>query len=623
MGNNTGKEYASLSNDELVRRAKGFLLPVIHNAQSVAEWKRIVSAAVPPNAIESGDSDAWFTKEHRFRLSEWEPWDLEGLGLDENENLQNEAREWLMRGLRWMIGFHHEMAIVCMRRALVIEPRIPLAFAVVGLCHGPNYNVHQFNGYYEISEQENGFPSQKQAFEASQTALDLKHLVSSEKWQMVIKALAKRIVWPPSESAPELLEQFSSDLRKIWEKFSDDPDIGCLFAESMMQLSPWMLYNVHDDSKALHTDEIRSVLSKCLGEHPQHPGLLHLWTHLIEMSPNPSDAFPLADGLRSIALDLGHLLHMPSHIDMQIGRYKEAVESNSQAIVADMKAVAFAVKNDLLFSLYAGYIAHDFHSLCYVAMHAGLEKIATHQGWALKCFVNKVISEFPHRKADLDMYHVVFVHVAIRFGKWDEILEYPMEKDNESFFATNTTLRYARGLAFAAKGDTESARKEQAAFEKARSSEQVNYRVMHNNSATRMFAVNSRMLEGEILYRGGFLEESFKHLREAIDLEDNLAYDEPPGQMQPVRHALGALLLESGDAIQATEALEQDLKLHPCNVWALRGLASCFKAQNLDENSPKFVAIAQQLEKALAIADTDISKSCACAGILKVSQCTD
>mmetsp|Transcript_4484 Transcript_4484/g.6705 ORF Transcript_4484/g.6705 Transcript_4484/m.6705 type:complete len:379 (-) Transcript_4484:630-1766(-) len=331
---------------------------------------------------------------------------------------------WFNRGLNWMFAFNHEEAIRCFERALELEPDFALAWWGIAHSHGPNYNVHQFNGYYEISNKQGGFPCQKTAFEAIQRAALYKHRVTPAG-RALIEALQIRNVWPESKYAHLTIETYSSAMRSVYKEYPNDPDIACLFVESLMQLGPWELFERHSFTPAKQVPELLDVLKKALASSPEHPGLNHLMIHVTEMSSDPAEGLAAAKVLRSCSPDAGHLLHMPSHTDVLVGAYCDAVKTSTNAIKTDFKYVEYANNNGEEFKLYIGYISHDMHMLVYAAMMAGMEGESRANGAALMNFVEDSLKRYPARAIDLDLYHAVFYHVLVRFGKWQDLIEQP------------------------------------------------------------------------------------------------------------------------------------------------------------------------------------------------------
>lgn len=271
-----------------------------------------------------------------------------------------ETGEWFHRGINWMFTFHHEESMRCFRKALALEPDFAMAHWGIAVCNCPNYNVHEKNGWFELSLQEEGFPSQKTAFEAAAQAVRFKGN-ANPAGRALIEAMQIRCVWPANDFARMLQRPYAEALRTVYLDYPEDPDVACIFAEALMQLTPWALFDAHDKTTAKHTPEIALILRTAIAQHPRHPGLLHLFIHLMEMSPTPADALPMADTLRSLSPDCGHLKHMPSHIDVLVGNYQAGARANELALAANARYEVMARREGLEFSMFIGYHAHDFH----------------------------------------------------------------------------------------------------------------------------------------------------------------------------------------------------------------------------------------------------------------------
>jgi tetratricopeptide (TPR) repeat protein len=335
----------------------------------------------------------------------------------------------------------------------------------------------------------------------------------------------------------------------------------------------------------------------------------------MEMSASPQDALPAADLLRDLVPDAGHLRHMPSHIDVLCGNYRDSVVSNQAAVEADRRFVERAGP----LNFYSLYRAHNLHFVVYSAMFEGNSRTALEAADELsgQLTADLLSIESPPMADWLEAFVPLRVHVLIRFGRWDELIAEPLPDDVALYSATTATIHYGRGVAHAAKGQLEQAHAERAAFRAAY--ERIPpTRYLFNNTALDILAIADAMLDGEIAYREERFEAAFAHLRRAIDLDDALPYDEPWGWMQPTRHAYGALLLEQGRVDEAAEVYAADLGLdptlaracqHPGNVWSLHGYHECL--QRLGRTAEAAI-IGQQLALAGARADVPIVASCAC-----------
>jgi len=340
-----------------------------------------------------------------------------------------------------------------------------------------------------------------------------------------------------------------------------------------------------------------------------------MYIHLMEMSPHPERALRAADLLRDLVPDGGHLQHMPTHIDVLCGNYNDVVVSNAEAIAADRK---FLEREGAL-NFYSLYRCHNYHFKLYGAMFLGQYAPALEAA-------EEIVSTLPGELLEVQSppmadwtegFISMKLHVLIRFGKWQEILDTPLPEDQALFCVTTAMLHYAKGIAHAVLGDTDAAAAEQALFEAAY--EKVpETRYVFNNTCRDILTVAREMLNGELAYRRGDYEAAFAHLRRSVDLDDNLPYDEPWAWMQPARHALGALLLEQKRVEEAEAVYRADLGLddtlsracqHPDNVWSLHGYHECLTRLGKNEEA-KLVKL--RLDLALARADQPIKASCFC-----------
>jgi tetratricopeptide (TPR) repeat protein len=383
-----------------------------------------------------------------------------------------------------------------------------------------------------------------------------------------------------------------------------------------MNVNPWRLWTLDGDGNFPNeTLKAKEVLEEGLEEHPKDLGLLHLYIHLMELSASPELAKPAADLLREIAPDQGHLLHMPSHIDMWLGHYEAAIASNVAAIAADQR---YVLQTGHTKDFYKMYRLHNIHFCCWAAMFDGQYGLAKQHALMLQDELTPdLVQDMPGAQI-LEAFYSVLWHVFIRFGKWDEILSADLPKDQNLYPVSLATAHYARGITFASLGRIEEAEAEQKAFMDALEHPLMAERMMINNFVLKdgegTLKVGIHMLEGEILYRKGQFENAFKHLEKAVTVSDNLVYDEPWGWMIPPRHALGALLLEQGRVQDAWEVYQTDLGQYRNNLWSLSGQLECLLAD------PSFRSNQQEIERhirsslhlATARSDQVVRASCFC-----------
>jgi tetratricopeptide (TPR) repeat protein len=337
--------------------------------------------------------------------------------------------------------------------------------------------------------------------------------------------------------------------------------------------------------------------------NPRHPFANHLYIHATEASQHPERGMAAANRLRRLQPGVAHNVHMPSHIDIRCGRWREAIDANLRAIAADQgyrKIVGPPV------GFLNVYVAHNRHMLAYAAMMTGQRALAMKH---IRAMFAEMPSDFLKENAtQAEGFVAMPLEVMVRFGMWNEILAEP-DDYAEYMVGTRAFHHSARAIAYAAKGDTENARQAQAIFlEKAKLVPKEE--VFGNNTAEAILALTARMVEGEILIREDKLDAGIAELREAIKLEDSLNYDEPPGWLIPVRHSLGATLMLNRRYVEAEQIYREDLARSPENGWSLYGLASSLRAQK--RNQTEAAATNAKFKKLWANADTKITSSCLC-----------
>ena len=539
--------------------------------------------------------------------------DLGGYGR-ETSTRSGEAQRWFDRGLVWSYAFNHEEAIRCFERAIADDEDFALAHWGLAYAAGPNYNK-QWDAFDEADLRN----SLRRAYEASVQAVELSASGPAVERDLC-RALTAR--YPAAEPADDLSEWTASYARAMGEVYAahpDDLDVAALYADALMNVTAWALWDLStgEPAEGAHTVEARRVLERALrlAGGSEHPGLLHFYIHLMEMSPWPETALEAANSLRGRAPDAGHLVHMPTHIDVLIGDYERVISDNELAIRADERYVEEAGRLDF----YSLYRAHNHHFRIYGAMFAGRRSTALQAAEALAASIPEELLrvEVPPMADWLESFVPMRLHVLVRFGLWDEIIAEPLPGDPGLYSVTTALTHYAKGVAHAASEQVSEAERERERF-MAAAARVPDTRYLFNNTASDILAVAKAMLDGEIEYRKANHDAAWTHLRRAIELDDTLPYDEPWGWMQPTRHAYGALLLEQGEAQEAAAVYAADLGLdttlsracqHPNNVWSLHGYHECLMRLGRGEEAS---AIKPALDRALAAADIEIKSSCFC-----------
>ncbi len=497
------------------------------------------------------------------------------------------AQKYFDQGLIWMLAFNHDEAIRAYQQAAAFDPNCAMAWWGIALCNGPHINN-------PLMQPERS----KAAWDALQKAVALKGNATPVE-RALIEALTKRYADPAPSDRKSLDEAYATAMRDVWKKYPTDPDVGALFAEAMMDLRPWDLWTKNGQPQP-GTTEVVATIEEVLRLQPNHPGALHLHIHATEASPNPAQALATADRLRRLVPASGHLVHMPTHIDVLTGQWAKASKSNEWAIQADASYRRISPKQDF----YRFYMAHNRHMLSFACMMEGRSKDALQA-------VREMLAEVPEdysktNSALVDGLVASPAEVMMRFGQWDAILREPAPP---SHFPIATAMwRFTRGVAYAAKGQVADAEKERAEFERARSAVPKEA-VVVINPAEKVLAIAGHVLDGEIAYRKGDIDRAVADLRKAITAEDDLKYMEPPEWIQPVRHTLGAILLSDGRYEEAEKVYREDLKNWPENGWSLYGLAQCLRSRGATAEADQ---VERRFRKAWSRADTTIGSSCLC-----------
>ena len=528
-----------------------------------------------------------------------------------------EAQLWFDRGLLWTYGFNHEEAVFCFKQSADADPNCAMAYWGIAYAMGPNYNKP-----WEAFDDVETSKTLSEAFDATMRATALAGSCTQSERDL-IEALRQR--YQSARLSPDLsawVDDFAAAMRAVCLNHREDADISALFAEAMMNRTPWALWDLASGEAAegADTEEIRQVLERGIERRahmgaPPHPGMLHMYIHLLEMSPFPEQALLTCEQLRGLVPDSGHLQHMATHIDVLCGDYLSVVNWNEAAIRADRRYLA--ARGPLNF--YTLYRCHDYHFKAYGAMFLGQYQSAIEAAEELiAALPEDLLSVQSPPMADwLEGLVPVKQHVFVRFGKWQEILAQELPANPHLYCVTSATMRYARAIAFATLGHSKSAVAEAEAFEK--DFDRVpDSRYLFNNSCRDILTIAREMMLGELDYRRGDIESGFAHLRQAVAFDDDLPYDEPWGWMQPARHALGALLLEQGRVEEALAEYRADLGFdsvlkrssqHPDNVWSLSGYHECLERTGQHELA---AVTKQRLALARARADVPVQASCFC-----------
>jgi tetratricopeptide (TPR) repeat protein len=497
-----------------------------------------------------------------------------------------DAQRYFDQGLAFLFAFNHDEAIRSFTHAGALDPDCAMAWWGVAYANGPHINN-------PVVPEDRA----KAAWEALTRARAVAEKARPVE-QALIGALAARYALPQPEDRKPLDQAYADAMRTVWAAHPKDADVGALFAEALADLRPWDLWTPEGEPQP-GTEELVATLEAVLALDPRHPLANHLMIHAVEASPSPEKADRAADTLRDLQPGLGHMVHMPSHIDVRRGRWQQAIDANAKAIEADRRWAARAPEP----GFYRLYMSHNHHMLAYGAMMTGQSALALA---TIREMVEAIPLSFYAANPWADGFKAMPLEVRMRFGRWDEILAEPAFPDVVPI--SRSLQHYARAVAHAAKGDLDAARGEQAAFAAARQ-RVPKEATFGNNTGSDILDVAESFMRGEILFRSGRIDEGLASLKEAAAREDRLRYDEPPDWIQPVRHAWGAALLQAGRFAEAEAVFREDLAKLPENGWALYGLS---RALALQKKADEAAAVERRFDAVWRRADLKIKSACLC-----------
>ncbi|MBW4601257.1 MAG: tetratricopeptide repeat protein [Calothrix sp. FI2-JRJ7] len=498
------------------------------------------------------------------------------------------AQRYFDQGLILTYGFNHDEAARSFRQAAELDSNCAMCYWGVAIVKGPNINA--------VMEAD----AVPEAWLALQKAIELsKNATESEKGY--IQALAKRYPSAQVIADRKLYDiAYANAMRDLHKRYPNDLDAATLFAEAVMDTSPWN-YWAADGKPRRETVEVLTALESVLKSNPDHPGANHLYIHAVEASPNPERGVKSADRLRDFVTGAGHLVHMPSHIYIRVGRYQDAVIANQKAIAVDKEYMS-QHKASGLYPL--AYMPHNHHFLLAGATMSGQSKLAIEAARNTAAMADEKQMRASGYET-LQHYYVMPLYTLTKFGKWDEILKQPTPAADLKY--PQGVWHYARGMAFTALGQLEQATHELEELRKIAVDPSLEKVTIWNiNSAANLMQIASQVLTGEIAAKQGDYTKAIDYLNQGVALEDKLNYDEPATWYSPVRHLLGAVLLTANRPADAEKVYREDLKHYPENGWSLFGLAQSLNIQGKTKEAEE---IQQQFETTWKQADVKLIAS--------------
>ena len=456
-------------------------------------------------------------------------------------------------------GFNHAEAFRSFKAAAELDSTCAMCHWGMAYVLGPNINA---------AMQVGDVPT---AYQAVQAAIALSPY-ATDREQAYIQALAKRYTDDPNRDRSELDQAYADAMAAVAQQYPDDPDAATLYAEALMDTMPWDYWTESGEPKP-QTVTLLDTLESVMERYPNHPGALHLYIHAVEKE-RPELGVAAADRLGNLVPGAGHLVHMPSHIYIRVGRYHDAIVSNQRATEADQDYVTQCYAQGL-YPL--AYMPHNHHFLWFAAIMDGEQAVALDAAQHTAHMVDQTLIREPGYGA-LQHYSTIPLYTLVRFEQWDDILTAPAP-DADLLYPAGV-WHFARGLAFAAQNQLPEARQELAALQAiAASPELEGVTIWDLNKTTHLLSIAVEVLSGEIAAQSGDYERAIAHLQTGVTLEDQLSYTEPALWAVPVRQTLAAVLLQANRPAEAEQAYRQDLTIYPENGWSLQGLARSLEAQ--------------------------------------------
>jgi tetratricopeptide (TPR) repeat protein len=496
------------------------------------------------------------------------------------------AQEYFNQGMRLVFGFNHGEAIRAFREAQRLDPACAMCFWGEALAYGPHVNAPMDSA------------GAVGAWAALERAVALAPKASPAERAYIAALRGRYAANPPAVRAP-LDSAYAREMGQLVARYPDDLDAATLYAEALMDLRPWAYWK-KDGTPYPQTDIIMRQLERVLARNPNHPGACHYYIHAVE-AVAPEKAVPCAERLATLMPGAGHMVHMPGHIYIRVGRWSDAINANVHAVHADESYIA----SERPSGLYpVGYYPHNYHFLSFAATMAGRSAVAIE---AAKKLVENVPVEVVRQVPPFEQLRPYDVLVLTRFGRWDDVLATPLPPSD--LRVTTGLAYYARGVAHAAKGHWTEA---QSALDTvkliAAGTNPADQTAMTSGEGENKIVMDiaQHALMGEIAYRQGKLDDAVAHFREAARLEDSFNYVEPPQWYYPVRATLGAILLKAGKPADAEVVYREDLRRFPENGWSLFGLEASLRAQGKTREADD---VRGRRQKAWSSADFELTGS--------------
>jgi tetratricopeptide (TPR) repeat protein len=496
----------------------------------------------------------------------------------------SDAQKWFDQGLRLVYAFNHAEAQRAFREAARLDAGCAMCYWGIAITEGSNYN--------------DPTNPEREARALAAVRLAQQHTPGvTPVERAMITALSRRHSADAAAARPALDRAYADAMREVARTFPLDLEAQTFFADALMNLRPWNLWTP-EGAPQPETPEIVATLERVLARNPEHPGAAHLYIHAVEASSDPGRAEAAADRLLKAMPGAGHLVHMPSHVYWRVGRYADAVNANKAAVKADHEYFKTAKGSPIYRGLY-----HP-HNIDFIWHSTAMQGRSGETLRAARELAAAAPAEMINAMPDMETAPVAPLLSLVRFGRWDDVLAQPEPPAEWKY--SHAIWHYARGLAFNAKGQPAEAQRELAALEAALQAMPPERTVAFFFRAKNLLQLAANVLAGEMAAKVGDYATAERLLRAAVAEQDTHWFTEPPPWYFPVRHALGAVLLQAGRGGAAEQVYREDLVRNPGNGWALYGLTQAFRAQGKTfEAAPAEV----RFRKAWASADVTLTGS--------------
>lgn len=492
------------------------------------------------------------------------------------------AQLFFNQGLNLYYGFNHLEAYRSFKEAARLDPDCAMAHWGQALSLGPNINLPMDPADTET------------VYKALQQAVALKDRASTME-ESLIDALAKRYTAEALKDRKSLDEAYANAMAQVAKQFPEHQDVKTLYAEALMDLHPWDFWK-NGEAQPWTALPVQ-LIDEVVAANPNHPGANHLNIHILEASPDPDKAVISADRLLYLVPGSGHLVHMPSHIYIRVGRYLDGVESNERAVRTDEEYIA-QCKVQGVYPLF--YYPHNYHFLLACAQMAGLSYKSSATAESLKESIPVEMLTVPDF-VTLQHWYAMPWYNMVRFGKWNDILRIKEPADTLKY--VKSVWHYARGMAYTRTNKLNEAKGELLKLQTLVADPFMENTIGGFNSFKNVLSIGQHILEAEIEAKQKNYDKSIQLLTEAMEIEDNLLYQEPPDWYHPSRQVLGAILLEAKKPALAEQRFREDLNQYRSNGWSLFGLYQSLEAQGKKKEA---VQVKKAYDKAFAQADVTL-----------------